>query len=137
MQEPQSLGQRLAGEKIDAGGVAAGPGKAGDKTVLDRVLTDGEDDRDRRGCGFGRERSGYAPGVAITATCRRTRSVSIAGRRSNWPSSQWYSTVTFWPSMVPVSLRPLRNAGTLRATASSADPMSRNPIHARAHRAAM
>src|ERR1035437_3064974 len=39
------------------------------------------------------------PGVAITATCRRTRSAINAGRRSYWPSSQWYSTVTFWLSM--------------------------------------
>ena len=38
------------------------------------------------------------PGVAITATRRRTRSAMSAGRRSYWPSSQWYSTVTFWPS---------------------------------------
>src|SRR5262249_18279220 len=37
-------------------------------------------------------------GVAITATRRRTRSAMSAGRRSNWPSSQWYSTVTFWLS---------------------------------------
>ena len=35
------------------------------------------------------------PGVAITATFRRTRSAISAGRRSYWPSSQWYSTVTF------------------------------------------
>ena len=38
------------------------------------------------------------PGVAITATRRRTRSAMSDGRRSYWPSSQWYSTVTFWPS---------------------------------------
>src|SRR5262249_44046651 len=45
---------------------------------------------------------GTLPAVAITATCRRTRSAISAGRRSCWPSSQWYSRVTFWPSMVPV-----------------------------------
>jgi hypothetical protein len=38
------------------------------------------------------------PGVAITATCRRTRSAIKAGRASSRPSSQWYSIVTFWPS---------------------------------------
>src|SRR5262245_5663963 len=70
---------------------------------------------------------GTLPTVAITATCRRTRSAISAGRRSWWPSSQWYSTVTFWPSTVPVSLRPLRNAATLRALAS-ADPSRINPI---------
>jgi hypothetical protein len=37
------------------------------------------------------------PGVAITATCRRTRSAIKAGRASSRPSSQWYSIVTFWP----------------------------------------
>jgi putative ABC transport system substrate-binding protein len=31
----------------------------------------------------------------ITATGRRTRSAMRAGNRSYWPSSQWYSTVTF------------------------------------------
>ena len=62
MQEPQPLGRHLVGEKIDAGRVAAGPGEAGDKTKLDRVFADAEDDRDRRGCSFGRERSGHAAG---------------------------------------------------------------------------
>ena len=37
------------------------------------------------------------PGVAITATCRRTRSAINADRASSRPSSQWYSIVTFWP----------------------------------------
>jgi hypothetical protein len=44
-------------KKIDAGHVAAWPGEAGDKTKLDRVFGDAEDDRDRRRCGFGRKRS--------------------------------------------------------------------------------
>jgi hypothetical protein len=47
-----------------------------------------------------------------------------AGRRSNWPSSQWYSTVTFWPSTKPASLRPLRNAA---AKGASDDPALTNP----------
>ena len=98
MQESQPLGHHLLDEKIDAGRVAARPGEAGDKTKLDRVFADAEDDRDRRGRSFGRDRSGVVPGVAITATRRRTRSAISAGRRSYWPSSQWYSTVTFWPS---------------------------------------
>ena len=62
MQEPQPLGRHLRGEKIDAGRVAARPGEAGDKTKLDRVFGDAEDDRDRRGCSFGRERSGAVAG---------------------------------------------------------------------------
>jgi hypothetical protein len=39
------------------GGVAARPGEAGDKTKLDRVFSDAEHDRDRRGRSFGRDRS--------------------------------------------------------------------------------
>src|SRR5262249_31803230 len=39
-----------------------------------------------------------SPIVAITATRRRTRSATSDDRRSYWPVSQWYSTVTFWPS---------------------------------------
>ena len=62
MQESQPLGHHLLDEKIDAGRVAAGPGEAGDKTKLDRVFGDTEDDRDRRCCSFGRERSGRAAG---------------------------------------------------------------------------
>src|SRR5262249_35399720 len=33
--------------------------------------------------------------VAIMATRRRTKSALSDGRRSYWPSSQWYSTITF------------------------------------------
>ena len=58
VQESQPLGHDLQEEKIDAGRVAARPGEAGDKTKLDRVFADTEDDRDRRGRGFGRDRSG-------------------------------------------------------------------------------
>jgi hypothetical protein len=57
MQQPQPLGHQLLDEKIDAGRVAAGPGKARDKTKLDWVLGDTEDNRDHRGFSFGRERS--------------------------------------------------------------------------------
>src|SRR5262245_14219619 len=57
MQEPQPLGRHLPTEKIDASQVASGPGKAGDQNKLDRVLGDAENNRDRRGCGFGSKRS--------------------------------------------------------------------------------
>ena len=57
MQEPQPLGHNFLDEKIDAGRIAARPGKAGDQTQLDRVFADAEDDRDRRGRSFGRKRS--------------------------------------------------------------------------------
>jgi hypothetical protein len=54
-QEPQPLRPQLCGEKIDAGRVAARPGEADDKTKLDGVLADAEDDRDHGGCSFGRQ----------------------------------------------------------------------------------
>jgi Tripartite tricarboxylate transporter family receptor len=65
--------------------------------------------------------------VAITATCRRTRSANSSGKRSYLPSSQWYSTVTFLPSTYPVSLRPLWKPPTQRAS-PWADPSRINPI---------
>src|SRR5262249_229688 len=37
--------------------------------------------------------------AAITATRRLTRSAMSDGRRLYWPSSQSYSTITFWPSI--------------------------------------
>ena len=61
-------------EIIDAGRIAARPGEAGDKTKLNRVTADAENDRDRRGCSFGRERTrhvanrgdhGYSPADQI------------------------------------------------------------------------
>ena len=55
MQEPQPLCHQLGREKIDARHIAARPGEARDKTKLDRVFGDGEDDRNRRGRRLGRE----------------------------------------------------------------------------------
>ena len=52
----------LLDEKIDSGRVAARPVEAGDETNSNRIFGDVEDDRDRRGCGFGRKRSGRAAG---------------------------------------------------------------------------
>ena len=55
-QEPQPLGYHLPVEKIDASRIAAGSGEAGDKTKMDRVFADTEDDRDRRCSSFGGKR---------------------------------------------------------------------------------
>src|SRR5215468_553410 len=60
------------------------------------------------------------PGVAMTTTRRRTTSAITDDTRSNRPSNQLYSTVTFWPCAQPASLRPLRNA-LARRTEASAD----------------
>jgi hypothetical protein len=57
MQKPQPLGVHLPIEKIHAGRGAARPGQAGDKTSFDRVCTDAENNRDRRGRRFGRDRN--------------------------------------------------------------------------------
>src|SRR6516162_4484323 len=54
MQEPQPFGRDLLGEKVDAGRVAAGPGKAGDQTQLDRIFADAKDDWYGCGRSFGR-----------------------------------------------------------------------------------
>src|SRR5262245_20995424 len=54
MEKSQPFRRNLLGEKTDPGGVAARPGKAGDKTKRDRVSADAEDDRDRCGRSFGR-----------------------------------------------------------------------------------
>ena len=81
MQEPQSLGHHFLGEKIDAGRVADRPGEARDKTKLDRVLTDAE-----HGivlvAALAASPTTVVPGVAMTATRRRTRSAISAGGRS-------------------------------------------------------
>ena len=42
-------------KKIDSCQVAARPGEAGDKTKPERVIADTEDDRNCRGCSFGRQ----------------------------------------------------------------------------------
>jgi len=67
------------------------------------------------------------PGVAMTLTCRRTRSAASSGKRSYWPSAQRNSIATFRPSTKPVSPRPCRNAVTTQPR-SPADAASRNPI---------
>jgi hypothetical protein len=54
-QEPQPFCPQLRSEKIDAGGIAARAGKAGDKTELNRVLGNAKDDRNQLCCGFRRE----------------------------------------------------------------------------------
>src|SRR5262245_22794208 len=56
MQKPQPLGRSLLAEKIDASRIATRSSEAGDQTELDWVFANTEDDRDRRGCSFGRER---------------------------------------------------------------------------------
>jgi hypothetical protein len=58
VQEREPLGLHLLGEKIEAGRVPARLGEACHKAELDRVLTNGEGDRDRCGCRSRRDR-GY------------------------------------------------------------------------------
>ena len=98
IQEPQPLSRNLCCQKIGAGRVAAGVSEAGDKAKLDRVYTFAEDDWDRCCAAFTASATSGVPTVAITATWRRTKSAISAGRRSYGLSSQWYSTVKFWPS---------------------------------------
>jgi hypothetical protein len=77
MQKPQPLGRHLLEEIVDAGRVAARPGEARDKTKVNRVFADTEDDRDRRCCSFGRKRSDVAAKKTV-------------GRTAKSKSSKWY-----------------------------------------------
>jgi hypothetical protein len=52
----------------------------------------------RRAAAFRKGLNDVVTGAAITATCRRTRSAISSDTLSYRPASQWYSTVTFWPS---------------------------------------
>jgi hypothetical protein len=82
-QEVQPLRRQLAADKVDARRVAARPIKAGDKTKLDRVFGEREDNGDCRGCRLGRERGSVG-------ACDNYRNL-----RSNCPSAQRYSMATF------------------------------------------
>src|SRR5262249_17385471 len=80
-QETQPLRRQLSREKIDACRVAAWSGEVGDKTELDRVIADSEDDRNRRGCrsggecrrrGAGRDDHGYPAADQIGHQIRKS-----------------------------------------------------------------
>ena len=126
VQQLQSLRREQIGEEGDARDIAARPVEAGDKSVLDRVAAETEDDRYRCGRGLGRERR---DGVlaAITATRRRTRSAANAGSRSYCPSAERNSIATFRPSTKPASLRPWRKRAMF-CVGPAADVPSRYPI---------
>src|SRR5262249_6224437 len=98
VQQPQPFGHHLGREKIDPRQVSARPGEAGDQTKLDRVVADAEDDRDRRGRGFGRERSLRETRGSNNGHAAADEVAMSDGKRSYWPLSQWYSTITFSPS---------------------------------------
>src|SRR5262249_4047230 len=54
-QELEPFRRKLSREKINTCQVAARPGETGDKAEPDRVITDGENDGDRRACRLGGE----------------------------------------------------------------------------------
>ena len=82
-QKFQPLWHQFTEEKIDPCEVAARPGEAGDKTKLNGVFRDQEDDWNGRGCGLGCDRRSMPPLATMTATCRRTKSAARAGSRSS------------------------------------------------------
>src|SRR5262245_31575452 len=100
MQEPQPLGCNLDVENIDAGRVAARSGKAGNETELNRVFADAENDWNRRSSGFGGKRRRVAARRGNHGNAAANQAAMSDGRRSYLPSSQWYSNLAFWPSMV-------------------------------------
>ena len=61
-QEFQPFCRQFNSEKTDPCQIAFRSGEAGDKTVLHRVVANTEDDRDRRGCRFGRQRRSHTLG---------------------------------------------------------------------------
>src|SRR6516225_4200078 len=79
MQEPQSFGHHFIGKEINASGVAARPGEVDDKTKLNRVFTDTEDDRDaccrsfgcKRGCCANRGDHGHLSADQVGHQCRQ------------------------------------------------------------------
>src|SRR5262245_8769915 len=98
VQKCQALCPQLGREKIDPGQVP--PGRA--RLATRPSLTGSSPTPKTIGivvvAALAASAAALPAGVAITATRRRARSAISAGRRSNWPSSHWYSTVTFWPS---------------------------------------
>ena len=56
MQKFQPFRRQFTADKVDACRVAARLWDAGDESKLDWIFGHDEDNRDRRGCGFGRER---------------------------------------------------------------------------------
>jgi hypothetical protein len=62
MQQPKPLGFQRVGQNVYACHVSARPAVARHEPQLDWIAADGEDDRDRRGRGLGRERRRVAAG---------------------------------------------------------------------------
>ena len=81
-QQLEPFGRQLVGEDAEAREVAARPGETGNQTGRDGVIAAGEDDRDRRGRVFRRERRSVPPAAKITSTLRPARSAANAGSRS-------------------------------------------------------
>ena len=137
----QPLCRQLAIEKIDAGQVAARPGEARDKTKLDRVFADDENDGDRRGCRLGRQRRLIPPSATITATSPAHQ----FGRQRRQPIGLTLRPAVFDRDVLAFdiagSFRPWRNAAqTLRlprqATRRRETRSPASPAAARAPRAA-
>ena len=124
-QQLQPLGRQLGDEKIDARQIAARPGEAGDKSELDRVLADAEDDRDRRGGRLGRKRRGEA-----SADDHRDPAADQIGRQRRQPNELILGPAVDDRDVLaldkPASLRPWRNRANGPQYASG-DLASRNP----------
>ena len=100
----QPLRRQLSRQKIDAGQIAVGPGEARDKTALDRVFRDAEDDGDDRGCRF----------------CRHCNRVSETGEHGD-PSANNSA------ASAGSRFRPWRNA-RMRSVFVSVDAAPSHPI---------
>src|SRR5262245_65244742 len=112
MQEPEPLCGKLHAEIGNAGDVATGPVEACDEASLHRVAGGAKHDRDRRRCVLGYKCRRHAEGrgdegdlAANEVGCQFRQAIDVVMRQRN-------SMATFWPSMWPLSLSPLRKAPT-------------------------
>src|SRR5262245_39646322 len=98
-QKLQSLSHQFTRKKIDARHVAAGPSEARDKANPDGVLGATMNTMGIVVVAALRIEGTSSPAVAMTATCRRTRSVASSVSLSLRFSAKRYTIATFSPSM--------------------------------------
>src|SRR6516164_5669788 len=100
MQQPQLLCSQLGDEKTDTRRIAAWSTETRDKTNLDRVFGSAEDDGDRRGCRFGRQRRrddkvGKEAPIILIGHSYGADAVMPPVAAITSPSAQRYSTAVF------------------------------------------
>ena len=126
-QKAQSLCRHFHGQGGDSRGIAARSIEARYEAQFDRWVRDQKVDRKVEVAALAATSAAVLDSVAITATCRRTRSAASSGNLSSSPPAQRNSIATVFPSTKPASLKPLRNPAK-RLAFGSGEPACRNPI---------